>query len=116
VLQIGDQFFTQTKALWTVGGKQPPNYLDYIGARSIETNYHAIEFIGVNDFAEREVVDVAITSADFAILQNNNYATINGVDCELVRVEFYDYNNRAKVTYKEPLHWAYNVKKIVVND
>ncbi len=116
VLQIGDQFFTQTKALWTVAGKQPANYLDFIGARAIETRWHAIEFIGVNDYAEREVVDVAITSADFAILQNNNYVTINGVDCELVRVEFYDYNNRAKITYKEPLHWAYNVKKIVVND
>jgi hypothetical protein len=121
VLQIGEQFFTQTKALWTVGAggqfgaRQPQNYLNFIGARQIEQQFHDIEFIGVNDFIIREAVDVAVTSAQFDLLQNVNYVTINGQPCEILRVEFYDYNNRAKVFYKEPFNWATNVQKIAVN-
>ena len=121
VLQIGEQFFTQTKALWTVGAgeqygaRQPQNYLSFIGARQIEQQFHTIDFIGVNDYLVREAVDVAITSAQFELLQQVNYVTINGQPCEILRVEFYDYNNKAKVFYKEPFNWATNVQKIAVN-
>lgn len=116
VLQIGDQFFTQTKALWTVGGKQPENYLNYIGARAIETKFHNIDFIGNNDYLIREVVNCVISDENFINLQNSNIANINGVDCELLRVEFYDYNKLAKISYKEPFDWAFNTKKLAIND
>jgi hypothetical protein len=116
VLQIGEQFYTQTKALWTIGGKQPENYLSKIGARAIESQFHNIDFIGDNDYLIREAVNVVISDENFVNLQNSNVANLNGTNCELLRVEFYDYNKLAKITYKEPYNWAFNVKKVVVND
>ena len=116
VLQIGEQFYTQTKALWTIGGKQPENYLNFIGARQIETQFHNIDFIGNNDFIVREAVNVIVNDENFVNLQQSNIATMNGVDCKLIRVEFQDYTKVAKITYKEPFNWAYNVKKVSIND
>lgn len=116
VLQIGQQFFLITKMLYTIGGKQPAGYLNYIGANVLESNYHDIDFIGNNAHFVRELNDCEIDTAQFVSLQESNRALVNGTPCELLRVEFYDEKCIAKVTYKEPFNWAFNMKKVTINE
>jgi len=48
VMQISQQHFTSTKLMYTIGGRQPVNYLDYIGANALYTNWHAINQVKEN--------------------------------------------------------------------
>lgn len=119
VLQISEQFFTKTKLLFLVGDgsirKQPANYKDLIGAREIETLFHDIDFIGNNCFKVLDASDCNISDDQFYALQYSNYAPINGQNCELLRVEYLDDKNLAKITFKEPSNWAFNLQKKLIN-
>jgi len=115
VLQIGTQFFQVSKTLYLIGGKQPTNYLNFIGALAIQNKYHNIDFIGNNAFEVRELSTSIIDSNDFVNLQNSNVAEIDGLTCELTRVEFYDEMSKAIVTYKKPSNWAHNLKHVMIN-
>lgn len=118
-LQISEQFFTVTKLLYLKGTidnkKQPADYKSFISARRIANDFHAIDFIGVNDFIIRELCEANISDDEFSQLQFSNYASINGENCELLRVEYLDEKNLSKITYKEPFDWAFNLQKNVIN-
>lgn len=116
-LQVGSQFFLNTKLLWvSSNGKQPVNYKTIIGARAIEEAFHDINFISNNDYKVIEVANCNISDEDFYNLQYSNYANINGVqNCELLKVEFLDEKQVCSVNYKKPFDWANNVQKKLIN-
>ena len=49
---------------------------------------------------------IRISSQDFVSLLNNNFAFINGVLCEILRLEWIDEKSYAEITYREPNNWA----------
>ena len=106
VLQIGGQFFSKTKMLWTIGGKQPANYASIIRASAIYNGYHKINEIQVNDYKVFEKVPVRMTSEDFVNLLDNNFAEIDGLVCELLTIKFFEDQSHAVISYKQPFDYA----------
>ena len=113
VMQISSQFFTKTKMLYTVAGKQPANYVDIIRASAIYNKYHKINEITINDFKIYSDVPIAITGDDFVNLLNNNYAEINGVICEILTLKYIDEESKAIISYKLPYDYANGKVQII---
>jgi len=105
-LMISQNFFTQTKLLWTIGGNQPQNYLNYLSAKSLWNNFHYINQIQLRDTIIKNDARVMLTNAEFLTLLNNNYAIIEGQTCEILRIEFVDNTHFAQITYKVPNDYA----------
>jgi hypothetical protein len=54
---------------------------------------------------------------DFVTLLNNNWAEINGVVCEILKLEWIDEKSLATITYREPDNYAAGkVATITIND
>jgi hypothetical protein len=105
-LMISQNFFTQTKLLWTIGGNQPQNYLNYLSAKSLWENFHFINQIQLRDAIIKNDARVMLTGAEFVTLLNNNYAVIDGQTCEILRIEFLDETHFSQITYKTPNDYA----------
>jgi len=106
VLMISQNFFTQTKLLWTIGGKQPTDWFNYVSAKGLWQNYHYINQIQLNDWTIKNDARVMLTNNEFLTLLNNNFAEINGLISEILRIEFIDEKHFAQITYKEPNNYA----------
>tara|TARA_R110000772_G_scaffold268739_1_gene398516 strand:+ start:22928 stop:24547 length:1620 start_codon:yes stop_codon:yes gene_type:complete len=106
VMQISQQFFVQSKFLFTIGGKQPANYADLLRASTIYNNYHKINEITINDYKIISDAPVRLNSQDFVNLLDNNYAEINGVVCEILTIQYIDEESKAVISYKEPFNYA----------
>lgn len=116
VLMISQQYFSTTKMLYTIAGKQPENYLSYIRASQLYNKYHYIDQIELNGFKIREDVPVAVTHQDFVSLLNNNYAEINGLICEIQSFEYIEDSSTMTISYREPYNYAGGkVKTIPIN-
>ena len=113
MLQVSSQYFSQTKLLYLISGKQPPNFEEFIGAKALWDNYHNINFITENSYEIRENARIRLRASEFVNLLDNNYAEIDGEICEILRVEFIDENGFASVTYKKPSDYALN--KVTLN-
>lgn len=105
-LKISSNYFSVTKMLWTVNGKQPSDYLQIIGANAFWQKYHYINQIQLNGWIIRQNSRVNLTGQDFVNLLNNNFATINGLDCEIIEIEYLDENKQSVITYKEPFDYS----------
>lgn len=117
VLMVGQSFFTQTKLLWTVGGKQTGDYINYVSAQSLWNNFHSINQIQLRDTIIKNDARIMLTNAEFVTLLNNNYAEIDGQTCEILRIEFIDETHYAQITYKVPNDYANGrVYTLVIND
>jgi hypothetical protein len=117
VTQVGQQFYSQTKLLWAINGKQPENYTDIIKASAIYQNYHVINEIQNNDYKIINDAPVRLRPAEFVNLLNNNFANINGLVCEILRIRYNDEESKAIITYKEPFDYANGkVNVITIND
>lgn len=106
VTQIGQQFYSVTKLLWAVNGKQTADYVSRIRASSIYANYHAINEIQVNGYKIFSDVPIRITSQEFVNLLDNNYAVIDGLMCEILSINYIDEQSKAIISYKEPFNYA----------
>lgn len=116
VLQISSQYYTTTKILYTIGGKQPENYATIMRASSLWTNYHYINQIQLNDFLIKNKVRAEITNQQFVDLLGNNFAEINGEMCELLEIEFFDEEFNAEISFKQPFNYADGkVSTLVIN-
>lgn len=118
-LQVENQFFVNTKLLVLFGNgtirRIPSNHKTLLSARAIEQKYHDIDFIKNNSFKIVESTDLNISIEDFADIERSNYANIDGVNCELLRVEFFKEKLVSKITYKIPDNWAFNTQKLLIN-
>jgi hypothetical protein len=117
VMKLSQQFFSTSKLMYTVGGKQPSNYADLINAGTIYENYHKINEIQVNDYKIFANAPLRMTGQEFVNLLDNNYAIINGVVCEILNIKFKDEESLATITYKQPFNWADGkVTVLTIND
>lgn len=116
VLIIGQQYFTNTKLLYTSNGKQLENYIDKIGASALWNKYHYLSQIQLNGYKIKESVKILMNDENFVNLLNNNWAVINGKICELITLEYKDMESFATATYKEPFDYASKfVKTTIIN-
>lgn len=106
MLQISQQFFTQTKFLYLIGNKQPSNYVSFVSAAGLWEKFHFINQIQLYQYQVRSDVRTRISESDFVALLNNNYATIDGVNCEILRIEYIDEKSFAKINYRKPDTYA----------
>lgn len=106
VTQISQPFFSQTKMLFQVNGKQPVDYLDKIKAFSIYQNYHKIDEIDLNGKQVIQNAPVRMSEQNFVNLLNNNFAEIDGVVCEIISIRFNDEKSLATITYLIPNNYA----------
>jgi len=117
VLVISQNFFTVTKLLYTINGKQPANFSEYVSAGALWANYHYINQIIENSWKIKSEVRLRIMEEDFVTLLNNNWAEINGVVCEILKLEWIDEKSLATITYREPDNYAAGkVATITIND
>lgn len=117
VLQISSQFFGQTKLLYLVGGKQPANYASYLSAPNLWKKYHYINQIQLNDYKVRNAIRTRISYQDFVDLQTNNFADLDGVVVEILRIEYIDEKSQALISYKEPFDYANgHVSTLIINE
>lgn len=117
VLKISQQFYSTTKMLYTVAGKQPENYVDFVSAKTLWNKFHFINQIQLNDYKIRNEVRTQISYADFVNLLNNNFAEIDGKICEILRIEYIDEKSFALISYKEPFDYADGkVFTLVINE
>ena len=106
VLMISKQFFATTKVLWTINGRQPVNFKDKVSAIQLWNQYHYINKIQENDWIVKNDVRIQMTSNDFVTLQDNNFAVIDGLMCEILNCEWIDEKSFAKITYKQRNQYA----------
>ena len=50
----------------------------------------------------KQNVRVAMTPDEFINIMDNNYAEIDGVICEITKLDYFDEGNYAIISYKEP--------------
>jgi hypothetical protein len=112
-LQISQQYYSITKVLYGQTGAVKPgeliqtsDYFDTISATALWDNYHVINEIQQENAIIRQDVRIRISSEEFVSLLDNNYAFIDGVLCEILRLEWIDEKSFAKISYKEPNTWA----------
>ena len=114
VTQISQQFYSVTKVLYGINGKQDANYVNNIKASKIYDDYHQINEITNNSFKIYSDVPLRMKSTEFVSLINNNFAYINGKLCELLTINFVDEQSLATISYKEPDNYATGKVNIIV--
>jgi hypothetical protein len=116
VLQISSQFYSQTKIMYLIGGKQPANYETYLNATALWNKYHYINQIQINDYKIRNSIRTTISTQDFVDLLSNNFAEVEGNIVELLRIEWIDEKSLALISYKEPFDYANgHVETLTIN-
>jgi hypothetical protein len=117
VMVISQNVFTVTKLLYTSAGRQQQNFMNYVSAGSLWNKFHYIEQIALNDYIIKTDARVRIKASDFVTLLDNNYVEIDGVSCEILRLEWIDEKTQAVITYKEPNNYADGrVYTLTIND
>jgi hypothetical protein len=117
VLMVSQNYFTTTKMLYCVNGKQQPDFLDYMAARAIWGKFHYINQIQLNDYVIKNEARLQMTQSEFVTLLNNNFAEINGITCEILRIEWIDEKSFAQITYRERDNYSTGkVNTLVIND
>lgn len=114
VLQISQQYFTKTKLLYTVGGRQQPDYLDKIGAPALYNNYHYINQIDLNlqkissaeiPFAPKQIE---------ALIQNNYIFDQTGTQYRILTFDWVNGSQKANVEYSVKSSKGTNTKTIKI--
>jgi len=106
VLIVSQQYFVNTKLLYTSSGKQLENYIAKIGASALWYNHHYLSQIQLNGYKIKESVKILMNDENFVNLLNNNWANINGKICELLQLEYKDMESYATISYKEPFDYS----------
>jgi hypothetical protein len=115
-MMISQQFFSVTKSLWTINGKQPENYTDFCSALALWNKYHYKNKITIKGSKIKTNVRTMVSLENVLSLLDNNYVEVDGVICEVVNFEFWDERSFAKITYKEPNSYAVgHVETSVIN-
>ena len=105
-LKISQQYFSVTKALYGPNGKQAPNFLEMVSAKSLWERYHSINAINVNGWVIKENARIRISSQEFVTLLENNFADIDGQVSEILSIKYIDETAHAEVTYRTRNNYA----------
>jgi len=116
VLQISQQYFTVSKLLYQVGGKQPYNYLDYIGAKILWRDWHSINKVKEN-FKKIFASPIPFSTYNFETILENNYVNDqDGNSLEILTFEWINKSKTAEIEYSEFSDEGDNTKTIVIDE
>jgi len=114
VMQISKQHFTNTKLMYTVGGRQPANYIDYIGANAVYYTYHYINQVSLN-LKEIGSATIPFSPTQLQQLINNNVVTDEqGNKLEILTFEYISEGAQAEIEYQMPSTLGTNTKTITI--
>ena len=114
-LQISSQFFSNTKVLWTINGKQPANYKDLIGANAIYNKYHKVNEVKNKSYSIKENMTIPMDSAIFNELLSNNFVTLEtGEVVKVLNVAYYPELTKAEITYRQRNDLGNNTKTVKI--
>lgn len=115
-MMISQQFFSVTKCLWTINGKQPSNFTDNCSALALWQNYHYKNKIQLKGAKIKTNTRTMVSLENVLSLLENNYVDVDGVICEVINFEYWDERSFAKITYREPNSYAVgHVETTVIN-
>lgn len=112
-LMISQMYFTTTKALYTVSGKQQANYFDIVSAKSLWERYHNINSITLNGWKIINNARIKLTSSEFVSLFENNFVYIDGEISEILKVTYIDEKANAEISYRIKNNYAVNKVDII---
>jgi hypothetical protein len=103
--------------MYTINGKQPANYMDYISAAALWKKYHYINQIQLNAWRIKNQVRVRLKASEFVTLLDNNYVEMEGEICEVLSCEWIDEKSYCVITYRKPDTYAVGkVQTITINE
>jgi hypothetical protein len=115
VLQISNPFFGVTKLMWTVGGRQPANFVQFIGTKAIYDKYHFSRQYKNNAKAIFEGMPCEFDPALFGQFFENRFVTLStGETAEILDYNFEPENRIMTVTYVIPANYGDNTKTIQI--
>lgn len=102
-IQLSQQYFSTTKILIHDGNeKMSQNSDDILSPTGLWFNFHSINNPAKYQWIIKENVKIPMNSDVFLELLNFNYATIDGDECEITKLEYFDAKGYAIVSYKQP--------------
>lgn len=115
VTMIGQQYFSRTKIMFQVGGRQPEDYISKIGANVLYQKYHTINQVKEN-FKRIYQETIPFSTAQFEQILLNNYVNDqNGNSLEILTFEWINEGKTAEITYAEPSNEGFNTKTILID-
>jgi hypothetical protein len=115
VMMIGQQYYTTTKLLYQVGGRQPQNYLDLIGANKIYQTYHKINQVKEN-FKRIYTATIPFSTQQFQQLLFNNFVyDEEGNLLEILNFEWVNETKEAEIRYAILSGEGFNTKTILID-
>ena len=102
--------YGKPKILRKDGGLRTKNFK----ADDLFQQYHRFSFIGDYDFRIRSGEQMECTEDLLVNLDNNDYAEINNVECEVLQVKYSDNRKKATIYYREPFNYAGTVELLKI--
>lgn len=115
VVQISQQYYTQTKLIYAAGGKQSLDFENIIGANSIYQKFHKGNQVKEN-FKRIYSATVPFSTANFEMLLNSNFIQdMQGNSLKISTFAFINEAKSAEIVYSVESDEAFNVKTIAIN-
>jgi hypothetical protein len=100
IMEVTSQYFSVAKLVIIDGaGKMYAN--DKLFPSVLWDKYHSVNNPNLHTWIIRKKVPTAMTEEQFLQLLDNNYAQINGTQCEILSLEYLPMQNRALLDYKQ---------------
>lgn len=100
IMEVTSQYFSVAKlVIIDGGGKLYPNQKMF--PSYLWDTFHSINNPNLYSWVIRKKVPTAMTEGEFLQLLDNNYAQINGTQCEILSLEYLPMQNRALLDYKQ---------------
>lgn len=116
VMQISQQQFSVSKLLYLSGTKQPVNYLDIIGAKKIQQEFHEKNQVKEN-FKKIQNSSIGMSDEQFKnIVNGGNKITdsITGEDLEILTIEWINQTRTAQIQYSVSSTEGDNTETIII--
>jgi hypothetical protein len=99
VIEVTNQYFGMTKLIMHDGGTKQ-SQSDIIDPNTLWNNFHYINNPDLYQWIIRRNAKTPMTIEEFEVLLDNNFATINGKDAEILNMEYLPMQNTAIMTYR----------------
>lgn len=102
-MQLTQQYFSTTKMFIHDGNiKIDGNSETLMNPAYLWDNFHQINNPAVYQWIIKENVKIPMNSTVFMEILNDNYVTIDGLECEIIKIEYFDEKAYAVISYKQP--------------
>jgi len=116
VTMIGQQYYTVTKLLYQVNGRQPENVMSKIGAPALYHGWHYINEVKDN-FKTTANAPIKLSTSQFDNILLNNYAfDQNGSPLEILTFEWINETKTAEIEYAELSDEGDNTETIIIDE